>query len=233
LSDLFADIFPWLPWAVLGASLIGSTHCVSMCGGLVMAVAKTRSSKVAYHLGRLTGYMSLGALGGLLGSQFMFAEKGFQPWQQLTSWIASLILGLGLLAMGVRVWRGGAPHFSILPGNLFPRLFSWSKGSAAGAGLLTAFLPCGWLHTFVLGAVATQSPVRGALFLFMFWLGTLPALGLAPYLTERFLRPLSARAPRMAAIILITAGVVSIGAKVAPTFSSMPRATTEESAHCH
>ena len=47
---------------------------------------------------------------------------------------------------------------------------------ALSTGLLTAFLPCGWLYLFALKAAGTGSPLQGALFMIAFWLGSVPAL---------------------------------------------------------
>ena len=57
-----------IPFAVVGTSLLGSGHCVAMCGGLIITVARTRSALIRYHLGRLLGYCILGSLAGMLGS---------------------------------------------------------------------------------------------------------------------------------------------------------------------
>lgn len=85
----------WL-WPVLLASLVGSLHCVGMCGGLVSfysvasaGVPSQRGSQrtglssrglnnialshVAYHLSRLLGYTGLGAAAGQLGKSLEFA----------------------------------------------------------------------------------------------------------------------------------------------------------------
>ena len=48
-----------------------------------------------------------------------------------------------------------------------------------GIGLLTAFLPCGWLYLFAAYAAGTGSPARGAMVMAAFWLGGVPALLLA------------------------------------------------------
>ena len=59
---------------VLIASLGGSLHCAAMCGPTMAAVSRFGpegraglSTQAAYHLGRLTTYLALGAFGGLLG----------------------------------------------------------------------------------------------------------------------------------------------------------------------
>ena len=57
----------WLPGLVFAISLLGSMHCVGMCGGLIMALPQQPRVLVSYHLGRWLGYLSLGALAGLAG----------------------------------------------------------------------------------------------------------------------------------------------------------------------
>lgn len=202
-----------------------------MCGGLIVSTARTPTSWTSYHLGRLLGYLSLGAAAGLLGKQ-VFGTSLESKWISLA---AAFILGIGFLAAGVRVWQGNLPHLSILSKSLLVRLYRKAHGSALGTGLITAFLPCGWLHTFVMGAVAMRSAALGAGFLFMFWLGTLPALSAAPWLTRKILRPISIRTPRVAALLLILAGVMSIGAKMLPLFltDSLAQEQSSSPGHCH
>ena len=59
-------------FAVFGASLVGSLHCAGMCGGFVACLcggpSKVGSAHLAYHAGRGVGYLTLGALAGLLGA---------------------------------------------------------------------------------------------------------------------------------------------------------------------
>jgi uncharacterized protein len=227
LSVPYADPTTWVPLAVLVASLAGSGHCVSMCGGLVVATAKGPATWVSYHLGRLLGYLSLGALAGLIGSEVL----GASPETKWLSLATALILGLGFVLAGIRIWQGRVPHFSVVPKSLLMRAYRGTRGNALATGLLTAFLPCGWLHAFVLGSVATRSPALGAGFLFMFWLGTLPALAATPWLVKRIFQPMSSRAPRVAGIVLILAGIISVGAKVLP-FASTDDGKSSRLGHC-
>jgi sulfite exporter TauE/SafE len=182
-----------------------------MCGGLITSSTKNRSDLLKYHIGRLAGYTALGAFAGLLGERvFRETTVGILPW------IATAMLAGGLILSGVRIWAGKGMHLQILPAAILQRLYSKSRGSATRVGLLSAFLPCGWLHTFVLASLATRSAVFGALFLFFFWLGTLPALTAAPLLLQRVLKPMSQRLPRFSASLLIIAGVITLGAKLKP-----------------
>ncbi len=225
MSAPYADLTHWVPIAVLLASLAGSAHCISMCGGLAIATAKSRKRAVLYHFGRLLGYLGLGALAGGLGSQVLSESIEFQ-WLSLSS---AFLLGIGFVLGGVQVWRGKTPHLPWIPQRLFHRIYRRTQGNALTTGLLSSFLPCGWLHSFVLGAVTTRSVGLGAGFLLMFWLGTLPALSATPWMTHRLFRPVALRAPKVAALMLILAGAFSLSAKVWPQI--YPHARAEHCSH--
>ena len=197
-----------IPFAVLGASLLGSGHCAAMCGGLVLVAARDRKAAALYHLGRLIGYTGLGALAGALGNAVL--GSGPLAW---VSQLSSLILALGFLFLGVRLWQGKPLHLFRLPPSVWRKLSRLGPGAT---GLLSAFLPCGWLHAFVIGAVATRSAGVGALYLFFFWLGTLPALTLAPFAIKKIFKPMASRAPRLSAGILIAIGIGTLAVKMAP-----------------
>ena len=209
-AELYADpSLRWtqaIPFAVLGASLLGSGHCVAMCGGLILTVAKTRKDLVSYHLGRLLGYCGLGAIAGFLGaSVFRSSPLGFIPW------LSTAALASAFIFLGVRIWLRRPLHLFRLPRSLWQKLARFGPGTT---GFLSAFLPCGWLHAFILGAVGTQSPALGALYLFFFWMGTLPALSIAPLAVKKIFQPIAKTAPRLSAIILISIGIGSLGMKM-------------------
>ena len=201
----------WVPLAVFAASLLGSAHCVGMCGGLALSVGKNASKSGLYHLGRLTGYLWLGLLAGTLGAATM-GNGAFGA----ISWISTLLLATGFIAMGISLWRGRGAHLFSVPQKWITSLHKTAGGHPFAVGGLSALLPCGWLHTFVLGSVATQSPLKGALILFLFWLGTVPALSATSWLTQSVLKPVSRRIPRVSALLLIMAGLTSVGIRARP-----------------
>jgi hypothetical protein len=84
------------------------------------------------------------------------------------------------------------------------------KRSAVMLGLLSVFLPCGWLYTYVLAAIASRSATAGALILFLFWLGGLPALSVLPKYLEKSLAISNLKKQRIAGLLLITAGLYSL-----------------------
>lgn len=208
MSALSVNWTQWIPVAVLTASLLGSGHCVAMCGGLVLATTQNRKSIWSYHLGRLAGYCGLGAIAGFLGEKiFQSAEFSWIPW------ISTFMMAFIFIYLGIRIWLGKPLHLFKLPKAFFQKIPS---SSSVMIGLFSAFLPCGWLHVFVLGAVGTQSPVLGALNLLFFWLGTLPALTFAPYAARKVFQPVSRRLPKLSAIMLILIGIGSLGMKMLP-----------------
>ncbi|MGV3743557.1 MAG: sulfite exporter TauE/SafE family protein, partial [Burkholderiaceae bacterium] len=117
-----------LPIFIVG--LLGSVHCVGMCGGIVSAfsgmstgrrpfpvpliaqgagavqvsLADTALHAIAYNAGRIASYMIAGALaGGIVGSAYTFSK--ISVLQVGAYWIANLMLiALGLYLMDA--WRG-------------------------------------------------------------------------------------------------------------------------------
>ncbi len=197
--------------AVLGASLLGSAHCALMCGPLATVAAEDIRASATYHLARLAGYTSLGAAAGWLG------RMAFDPrWGVAAAWLASAALAAALIALGLRVWRGqpasfGAPLFFAAAAGRAARTVGARGAAFAGTcGLLTALLPCGWLHSFLLAAAMTRSPRAGALAMALFWLGTLPALTAGAAALKRGLGLAGARAPRLAGAMLVAAGLAVV-----------------------
>src|ERR1035438_5341132 len=60
-----------IPLSVFIAGILGSHHCVAMCGGLASSLGKSQIANLTYQFGRLFGYLALGALAACLGGQFM------------------------------------------------------------------------------------------------------------------------------------------------------------------
>ena len=182
-----------------------------MCGGLVLSVSRSQTSLWVYHLGRLAGYFALGSIAGLLGKH-AFHSSLFM----IFPWVASAALALGFVLTGVQLWRGRSLHLFRLPTPFYSRFQKTFGSGPLSTGLLTAFLPCGWLHTFVLGAMTTGSPWAGGAYLALFWLGTLPALSLAPMAVTPLLKRLALGSPKISGLLLICFGFLSIAVRLLP-----------------
>jgi sulfite exporter TauE/SafE len=179
-----------------------------MCGGLVTGICASRLQWIGYQIGRLVSYALLGAIAGRAGQAILGSGA-----VHFGTWIATVAMAVAFVAMGAQVWRGRAPHFKVIPQAWVSRAYRFAHGAPFLLGALSAALPCGWLQSFVLASAATRSPLAGALLMATFWAGTLPALAATPWLARTVARPLSRRAPRLAAILLILVGVGGLGVK--------------------
>jgi sulfite exporter TauE/SafE len=168
--------------------LLGSAHCLGMCGGLVSALSLTADGRnsglgfqLLYNLGRILTYGLIGLMVGWLGS----AAAVKSSLQEITR---LLLIGSDLLI--ILVGLGSAGLFSGI--TIMSLEFSGPVGTLSKAakklrkyppalaalplGLLFGFLPCGFLYAMVLTAAQTTDGFRGAITMSAFGLGTLPAL---------------------------------------------------------
>lgn len=154
--------------AVVFSGVLGSHHCIVMCGPLMACQGGlTRRGFVGYHLGRLLSYTMAGALAGQLAAG-AFARQPV---------VVGIVYCLALLALSVHALT----YYRVLA---FPqRLRSWTPTfqgrSPLALGLMTPFIPCGWLFGYLALAGATGDPLTGAAVMGCFSLSAIPALGLA------------------------------------------------------
>ena len=195
------------------AGLVGSPHCVGMCGGFATSVGGARAS-LAWHLGRLATYTVLGSVAGLIGGVGVRAGA----WTGVAAAVLLLLFAArltGVLPSAPMHLPGlvrMASRFATLPG--LPARFAF--------GTLTALLPCGLTWSALTLAVAAGGGAGGALAMTAFWLGTVPALAGAAVGLRRLTtaRPWSRR--------LLAAGVFAAG-----LWSISVRVTNSEPAPCN
>lgn len=171
------------PWPAFLAGMVTSLHCAGMCGPLACYITPQPGSASSfttvaslYQVGRLLSYTLIGATAGALG---MVALGWVDIYQHSLSRFLPWLLVLFFLMVALRVDR-----FFPKPGFLAPFLarvrLRAQKLPQPVSGLLigvfTPLLPCGPLYAVFGLALMTQSPVRGAEFLLLFGLGTLPLL---------------------------------------------------------
>lgn len=168
--------------------LLGSGHCISMCGGIVGAVSMTMPGEkphfsflLAYNAGRIGSYTAAGLIAGLLGSSGFFLH-GVLPVEKALYLLANLMLVvLGLYLAGL--WQG-ALVLERAGNLLWKRLQPFSKKllpvrsipHALALGALWGWLPCGLVYSVLVAALATGSANHGGLLMLAFGLGTLPTL---------------------------------------------------------
>jgi uncharacterized protein len=197
-------------WTAFILGLAGSMHCAGMCGPLALALphpgrgmAGFVAGRVLYQLGRITTYVLLGALFGLLGRSLALA--GIQRWVSIGAGV------LILSGLGISVWAGAAAPLNRWVHRVKGWLGWWLKrgtmGSLLGLGMVNGLLPCGLVYAACLGAAATGSVTFGVSYMALFGLGTVPMmLGLS--LGGQVL-PLGLRL-RLQRLIPVSLGVVGV-----------------------
>jgi len=230
--DLLGETAKWLPLTVLGASLLGSAHCVGMCGGIVLVSCRSRLSEALYHFFRLLGYLSIGCIAGWLGREFIGSMN-------ILGTIGLVAFSVIFVWMGLRLWKDQPMHMGIGLERIPGLRWLWAKTLASGTvvrssttGFLTAFLPCGWLYSYVVLAVGTSSIAGGAGILFLFWLGTLPALTISLRVVQRASRPVARWKPKLVGALFILAGIGTVWAKVSPQLHDHGSHRTSGSESC-
>jgi len=171
------------PAAAFIAGLVTSLHCAGMCGPLACSLMPLRGDRsdaqtvsTVYHLTRLAGYATLGALAGGIGRAPLSWMS--QPALRWLPWVLVIVF----VALALR-WDRYLPKLAILTRFTW-RLQLWTRRrsrvhAAAALGFATPLLPCGPLYFLASLALLSGSVVRGVEFMLAFGLGTVPLLWLA------------------------------------------------------
>ena len=173
--------------------LLGSLHCVGMCGPLAFAIRDNSQlkwiialEKLTYNLGRTLSYAFLGLLVGLIGKQFWIAGL-----QQGVSIISGIFILMAALSRILPMMKINAPNFGINFLGPIQKLLikaTQRRGGHFFIGILNGFLPCGFVYLALAGAINTSSVLQSSLFMFFFGLGTIPLM-LAATLGVSFASP--------------------------------------------
>jgi uncharacterized protein len=193
--------------------LSGSGHCLGMCGGLTAALQlsgnNSRFAAITFHIARISSYALLGALVGFVTSVSDAAWAGV-----LFRYLASFLL----IAMGLYIgewWQGlaavekaGAVLFRPVQSSLSKLDTDSSILRSAALGFCWAVMPCGLIYSALAWSATTQQASSAALLMFVFGLGTVPAMlaiSLGAQRLQTFLRNRNLK--RVIAVSLIAAGL--------------------------
>lgn len=163
--------------------LLTSTHCVAMCGGILLSqttettlhARRTQAVKgaAAYNGGRLLSYTAAGAVFGALGTVITYTAD-------VKSMVFTL-LGLAVVVLGLNMW-GLIPGLGALLPQQTGACSTPQKARKRFVrrpliiGLLTGLMPCGPLYAMWLAAMGTGSALHGAETMLAFALGTVPLM---------------------------------------------------------
>jgi len=201
----------------LTIGLIGSFHCIGMCGPIVVALPLKNHnlvSKIAgtilYNSGRVVTYSILGILFGLLGRGIHMA--GFQQWTSILLGVAMIISVLFPFFFREKITIGNL--FSGFAARLILRLKKLftdrSYFSLLMIGLLNGLLPCGLVYVAIAGAINSGTVLSGALFMMLFGIGTIPLLLIATLASDAIGQRVRSKMQRVVPYFVFFLGVLFI-----------------------
>lgn len=206
------------------SGLMGSVHCMAMCGGIATGLASTggapRRAAAAladafqWNVGRVGGYVVAGALAGAMGGGLlrMAGSPALQAGLRVALGVAMMLVALRVAGRGDRwnplaragapAWRALAPlRQRVVPANTLPRRLL--------LGVLWGWLPCGLSSGLLVVAWLQADAIGGALVMAAFGAGTLPAMVPLAWSGSRLGAPTRPRARHTAATAVFAAGVLT------------------------
>ena len=204
--------------------MLGSSHCIGMCGGIVSALGvgvevgpgSRKPAQLGFHLsynaGRIFSYLLIGLVAGFAGSALVKLGNPFIARVLAAGFMIALGLylanwwrGLALLERwGYRVWQYLQPLSKrLLPVHNYRQAFF--------LGMLWGWLPCGLVYAVLVWALTTGNPIDAAILMTGFGLGTLPALLLVGKLSHEFARRFrSSKVRATAGLIIMVFGIIAL-----------------------
>jgi len=219
--------------------LLGSFHCIGMCGPIAFILPVDRSNsfkKVSqiflYHFGRIITYSLIGLLFGLLGKSFYL----FNLQQQLSIFIGVLMIVIVVIPYKTfNKYNLSKPLYLVISkvkSALGKELKKKTPDTFLTIGFLNGFLPCGLVYMALFGAIATGDAWQGSLYMAVFGIGTIPLMTTAIYfgnfLTGKVRRYITKAIP----VIVVLMGLLFIlrGLGLGIPFLSPPPVSQEVSA---
>ncbi|WP_242094620.1 sulfite exporter TauE/SafE family protein [Aestuariivivens sediminicola] len=197
--------------------LLGSFHCVGMCGPIAFVLPVDRSNRFrrmvqisVYHSGRIIAYSMLGLAFGMIGkSLYLF---GYQ--QQLSILIGIIMIlvvaipkkYLNTSALSKPVYR----IISKIKSRLGMALKKKTTDTFLTIGFLNGFLPCGLVYMAVIAAIASGHALEGGLYMAVFGLGTIPLMTTAIYFSHILKGHVRQKIQRLVPVFIVIIGLLFI-----------------------
>lgn len=197
-----------LSLTILTTSFFGSWHCAGMCGPIASILAQ-RNQLIQYHITRFIIYVLFGAMAGALGAFFL--GNSFNLLRLISAWLFGLVLiYMGIKNLDLPLLRRIIPQSTLLK-KVIAQIQAFKLNQPGWLiGALTILLPCGWLYTYIIAAVASKSPYAGAFIMALFFAGGLPALIAMPWMIKKTIQKSDTKQKKIAGGILILAGIYSL-----------------------
>lgn len=197
--------------------VLGSFHCVGMCGPIAFMLPVDRSSAykkivqiTIYHMGRVMAYAIIGLAFGLVGkSLYLF---GFQ--QQLSIIVGVLMILLAVIPQHfLNQYTISKPIYKVISkiksalGNAFNKK---TTDTFLTIGFLNGFLPCGLVYMAVFAAMASGNALNGSLYMVVFGLGTIPLMTTAIYFSQLLKGAMRQKIQRVIPVFVVIIGLLFI-----------------------
>lgn len=219
--------------------LLTSVHCVAMCGGICLSQCVPKDSaagaftnrfsairpSLLYNVGRVISYTIIGGIVGAIGSIISFSGP-MQGIVQILAGVFMVIMGINML--GIFPWlRRFNPR---MPKIFAKKIYSHSNSrSPLYIGLLNGLMPCGPLQAMQLYALSTGSPLKGALSMFIFSIGTVPLLfafgAISSFLNKKFTNKMMT----VSAVLVVVLGIFMFNNGISLSGIAFPNITAASS----
>lgn len=197
--------------------LLGSGHCLGMCGGLVTGFfmklgARNFAPYLAYHFSRVGVYAVIGLIAAALGT--VLVQTGsfgkLQGLLQIGAGFVVILLGLDLLGVSpIRNSLGFAP----LAWLRRQFVAATQRGPLVGAtigGAINGLMPCSMTMAVAVKATTAPSLIDGVLLMLAFGAGTLPSMLAASFLFGKLGVKTRGWLLKGAALFVIALGVATV-----------------------
>jgi hypothetical protein len=166
------------------AGVLGSGHCLGMCGALVSGyfmkagASRTLLPYFFYQFARIFVYTLVGFAAAALGVVLVSSGVFGKIQSILQMFIGSVVI---ILALGILGWIPFQGSVRLIPMNLLRRGYAESrtKGPILGAtiaGLLNGLMPCPLTFAMAIKATSATTIMEGGLLMLTFGAGTLPTM---------------------------------------------------------
>ena len=192
--------------------LLGSFHCVGMCGPIALALPaqktpfKTFLGRLVYSLGRILTYSFLGILMGTFGLGLQ--SIGFQQTVSIVS--GAMIIVVLLFFNNLYVFSPFRKLADVLKQAFGLYIRKTGLWTLFALGLVNGLLPCGFVYIGLAGSVATAEWWKGGIYMALFGLGTVPLLLAFSYSLKLFTPNLRYTINRYSPVFAILIGALLI-----------------------
>lgn len=197
--------------------LMGSLHCVGMCGPIAFMLPVDRQNPLKkagqitlYHIGRLLSYGLIGLVFGLLGKGlYVFGMQ-----QKLSIAIGVLMILVVLIpAKTFAKYNFSKPVYKIISkvkSRLGQELKKKTPDTFLTIGVLNGFLPCGLVYMALFAAIAMGDVAQGSLYMILFGLGTIPLMTSAVYFSGFLKGGAKKRIQKLIPVFVVIMGMLFI-----------------------